>query len=98
MWYHTVEGTFLYEGDLALLGLTLNEELPSEIVPLKWTEKPISDDILVDYVMDIPVLINGVYEVAWSKITHSNEELLEIQKTQEELSKKTIDYLLNRVW
>ena len=48
MWYHTVENTFLYEGDLALLELDQNKELPSEIVPLKWTDKPISDDVHVN--------------------------------------------------
>lgn len=98
MWYHTIEKSFLYQGDLDLLGIKEDQELPNEIVPLKWIDKPVSNDIHIDYVMVDPVLKNGFYEVTWSEVVYTDEEIAEMQKTQEELSEKTIQYLLNRVW
>lgn len=92
-WYHLTDKTFLYEGDLQILGINLDQELPSDIVPLAFTDCPISNDPLIEYHMGEPVLVNGEWQTSWVEVVHTQEELDEILAAQEQQAAATLEYL-----
>jgi hypothetical protein len=92
-WYHLENKTFIYEGDLALLGLSTSDELPSEIVELTFTPKPVSDDPLVDYVIGDPIQVDGVWQTNWVEVVLEQDEYDAIMEAQRVRTEETLNYL-----
>lgn len=90
-WYRFEDKTFLYEGDLQLLGLSDDTTLPDGIVKITITQQPISENPFVGFVMGDPVQIDDEWQTSWVEVTFSQEEydaMVEKQKEFEEFNMK----------
>lgn len=90
-WYRFEDKTFLYEGDLQLLGLSDSTTLPDGIVKITITPQPISENPLVGFVMGDPTEVDGVWQTTWAEVTFTQEEydaMVEKQKEFEEFNLK----------
>jgi hypothetical protein len=92
-WYHLTDKAFLYEGDLQLLGIDPNQELPSDVVLLVFTDCPISSNPLIEYHMGEPVFVNNEWQTSWVEVVHTEEELDEIKAAQDQQIAAFFDYL-----
>lgn len=92
-WYNLNEKAFLYEGDLALLGLDKDQDLPSDIVPLTFTEPPTSANPLVSHAMGEPIQVGDKWQTSWVEVVRTQEELDEIRAVQEKQVAATLEYL-----
>jgi hypothetical protein len=90
--YNIETKEMLYAGDIEMLKVD-NPELLKNIVELEWVEIPISDTPNIGYVLGEMVCEDNVWKNTWTKVTHTESELKEIQQTIEELIKDSIDYL-----